>query len=1214
MGSELETAVSQLKMGIAAQKAQSLSNVANAKARLLSTQEVVDTARAAAASAAAFTSEITTPETKEEIRREGNVIYYSDGSMGYVGNNDRVTPIVDNKQLEQVRAQEDARQADEAAGVVGGSFQDTVGTFLGTATDIAAGGAKILATSDQTLTSAIKTHNNIAKGTGAAERGEMQSISGKTATKFRELHAKIGTKKEFTPEDLTFMDTPEYALVKGIQDQVDEERSKAASIDEFKDKFNNFVAPTAQGDDVAYAIGKENAEADGGTMGAIAYQFENIGHMVKSGVASIPYTIANTIGGPVAQMAILAVFSRKKAAELTEDFIRENNREPTEEELTRLNLAGFLSATSEKFGDVLLIKGFNLGRFNKSVKAIADSTPSPLKRYIAKPIMGLAGESSSGMLTELADQYGVYGEVESGSKVVQAGVEESVGAVGGISGIVLGKTAIASARGTVRAAGARSRAERLRETLAAPQTVADTPEGQEIQARVDEINATIEGNALDTMSGVEAEAPNIIQLSAEKAQLQAQLDAPAEGALPPEERAKAQAEYDALPNRVKPEVVATKETEGVTTAENIADNVEVDTSDITPEDFEIEIAQISSDDTPLQERIEAFVALKSRGMTTEQKKEREALADVLTKAAEDFGNTSESAPSMKPTKKDSYGIINDDGTLETDQEYDRTKLEETATDPNVEEADRQHAEALIGAQDTRAKIETRNNGTMAGVATDVREGTNDRWLGFKTYVDQINEINQRIKSAASEVEGSNIFQEVKSTLSKMRTHQQNMANKTAAFQKAMDASVSSGTPRYIRGNTGAGYHYKNNRVMEYVDPIAEKEEELGRELTSAELEIEQKNLQAAYNNRETSGEYIYRLDAKDPASQALLETVKDEATYGEYMVTAAETHSQTSYHKTAGLNARDKAKLEKQIEDIKNEAPIIEDTETASDQEIDDAFDNLTEEAPESKIITKAEAAKRPIRLIIAGGLKFTDKDALRKELNAFMAEGNKDPKDVVIVSGTARGADKIGEELGKELGIDIVQFKTKWKDANGVYNNTAWKANNAAMAELGTHLLVGFNGTSRGTQHMIDLAREAGLPVFGIGLPDDTTNAVPTSEARSTNDSDNTTEEGDSLGEAPPPADGPETTTTEEQSEDVSEESTTEETQQDDLDAEQDVLEEEVYDPSILTTEERIIEAMNNDTALADSPNTSSETIKEYNALKKELDELNQIIRCLKT
>ena len=918
MASALETAVTQVKMGIAAQKAQSLSNVASAKADLLSTQQVVDTARSAAAGAAAFASEIAAPSSKEEIRREGNVIYYSDGSVGYIGNNNRITPIVDNNQLRNVRAQEDARQADEAAGVVGGSLQDTVGTFLSTATDIAAGAAKIVGTGDQTLTSAIAKHNNIAESTGMVERGDAQAVSGIDAGKFRSILDKIGTKAEFSAEDKVFMDTPEYALIKTIQDKVDNEREKAASIDKFKEKFNTFVAPTAQGDDVAYAIGKQNAEDAGGTLEAISYQFENIGQMVKSGVASIPYTIANTIGGPVTQMAILAAFSRKKAGELTETFITEQGREPTEDELTRINLAGFLSAASEKFGDVLLVKGFSLGRFSKSVKAIADSTPSIMRKFIAKPLMGLAGEASSGMLTELADQYGVYGEVESGSKIAQAGIEEMVGVVGGVGGIAAGRLALGAVKSTTDSITAESRAERLRDTLATPETVANTPEGEAIQTQIDEINAAIEGNALTTTDGADTASVNVVALAAERVTLQAQLDAPAPGALSAEQRADAQYEYDTLPDRVKPEVQTAKQQEREAAAEAATKSqppkkeeekaAPKDTSEITPADLKTALDSISLEVADFDATMETITSLNSRQMNPEQK----ALLNAKKAELREVRNkvNPNDAPADTGKKKPFRNI---------DLEEEVTAEDEANAAKQI--ADSNYLKVIKKVQKLSAKLtKNKNANTGADVGADVRTGVDPRWTGFKTYLNAINEASTKAIGATSTAAISAARVATVSALEKLTTHSNNISGKSKALSNALAKAQSTGQAQYVRGNTAKGYNSDNNRVMAYSDATTEE------------------GIAAAFDNRKESGAYIYRID-DTPQGQSLVGLVKNEAAYGKAVLEAANAHQETSFVKAPVQEKVDASKQAKQAEALnEQQAPTVR--EAATDTDLD-ALDNL---------------------------------------------------------------------------------------------------------------------------------------------------------------------------------------------------------------------------------------------------------------------------------
>ena len=79
---------------------------------------------------------------------------------------------------------------------------------------------------------------------------------------------------------------------------------------------------------------------------------------------------------------------------------------------------------------------------------------------------------------------------------------------------------------------------------------------------------------------------------------------------------------------------------------------------------------------------------------------------------------------------------------------------------------------------------------------------------------------------------------------------------------------------------------------------------------------------------------------------------------------------------------------------------------------------------------------------------------------------------EIEIVSGTANGADKLGEKFAKENGYPIKQFPADW-DKNG---KGAGYIRNAQMAEYADALIVFWDGKSKGTKHMIDLAKRANL------------------------------------------------------------------------------------------------------------------------------------------
>jgi len=117
---------------------------------------------------------------------------------------------------------------------------------------------------------------------------------------------------------------------------------------------------------------------------------------------------------------------------------------------------------------------------------------------------------------------------------------------------------------------------------------------------------------------------------------------------------------------------------------------------------------------------------------------------------------------------------------------------------------------------------------------------------------------------------------------------------------------------------------------------------------------------------------------------------------------------------------------------------------------------------------------KKDVRIIVAGSRNFSDYDLLADELNYLISsyEGS----DLTIISGTARGADSLGERFALENGLKLVRFPAQWekygKRAGYLRNEEMLRYASADQAEA---LLVAFwDGESKGTKHMISLASKA--------------------------------------------------------------------------------------------------------------------------------------------
>lgn len=116
-------------------------------------------------------------------------------------------------------------------------------------------------------------------------------------------------------------------------------------------------------------------------------------------------------------------------------------------------------------------------------------------------------------------------------------------------------------------------------------------------------------------------------------------------------------------------------------------------------------------------------------------------------------------------------------------------------------------------------------------------------------------------------------------------------------------------------------------------------------------------------------------------------------------------------------------------------------------------------------------------RVIIAGTRTFSDYSLLAEYADKKLAEVSK-RDSIEIVSGGASGADALGERYAKERGYYIRRFDAEWKR----YGRAAGPRRNKQMAEYADALLAYWDGKSRGTKNMIELAKENGLKV-GVKL-----------------------------------------------------------------------------------------------------------------------------------
>jgi hypothetical protein len=110
------------------------------------------------------------------------------------------------------------------------------------------------------------------------------------------------------------------------------------------------------------------------------------------------------------------------------------------------------------------------------------------------------------------------------------------------------------------------------------------------------------------------------------------------------------------------------------------------------------------------------------------------------------------------------------------------------------------------------------------------------------------------------------------------------------------------------------------------------------------------------------------------------------------------------------------------------------------------------------------------MKVIIAGSRDFNDYEYLKARLDTLLQK----VKGIEVISGTAAGADTLGERWAWEKGYKVYRYIPDWPR----YGKRAGFLRNEAMARDGDALVAFWDGKSKGTKMMIDIATKKGLKV----------------------------------------------------------------------------------------------------------------------------------------
>ena len=127
-------------------------------------------------------------------------------------------------------------------------------------------------------------------------------------------------------------------------------------------------------------------------------------------------------------------------------------------------------------------------------------------------------------------------------------------------------------------------------------------------------------------------------------------------------------------------------------------------------------------------------------------------------------------------------------------------------------------------------------------------------------------------------------------------------------------------------------------------------------------------------------------------------------------------------------------------------------------------------------------------KIIINGSRDFNNYTYLRLMLKEYIMTNQINPESIEIISGGAKGADTLAIKFAKEHNLNYKVMNADWNK----YGKRAGIIRNAEMLTYAISnpndiaILISFwNGTSKGTKHMIDISNDKGIIVKVMEIGD---------------------------------------------------------------------------------------------------------------------------------
>ena len=116
-------------------------------------------------------------------------------------------------------------------------------------------------------------------------------------------------------------------------------------------------------------------------------------------------------------------------------------------------------------------------------------------------------------------------------------------------------------------------------------------------------------------------------------------------------------------------------------------------------------------------------------------------------------------------------------------------------------------------------------------------------------------------------------------------------------------------------------------------------------------------------------------------------------------------------------------------------------------------------------------------KVLVCGGRNYDNRERLYKALDSALQSSIVAGKLFVLIHGNAKGADSLSHEWARERQVSIEVYAADWD----TYGRRAGPIRNRLMlTESSPHVIIAFEG-GKGTAHMIEIGKKAGVPVLEI-------------------------------------------------------------------------------------------------------------------------------------